>query len=62
MTRRSQVEEVIPMEDVYIPNDITMSQDELCSIVSANTDVEEKEVKLVIDGFIDHFLKKLKLK
>lgn len=57
------MEEVtIPIEEVFVPNDITMSQDELCSIVSANTDVEEKEVKLVIDGFIDHFLKKLKLK
>ena len=56
------MEEIIPMEEVIIPNDITMSQEELCSIVSAKTEVDEKEVKQVIDGFIDHFLKKLKLK
>lgn len=50
------------MEDVIVPNDVTMSQEELHAIVSSKTDVEEKDVKLVIDSFIDLFLHKLKLK
>jgi nucleoid DNA-binding protein len=50
------------MEDIIeVTNDIIMSQKELCAIVSANTKVDEKEVKLVVDSFIDLFLKKLKL-
>jgi len=48
--------------EAAITNDITVSQEELCSIVSAKTEVDEKEVKLVVDSFIDLFLKKLKLK
>jgi len=48
--------------EAIVTNDITMSREELCSLVSNKTEVNEKEVKLVIDSFIDLFLKKLKLK
>ena len=42
--------------------DIIISRDELYSEVSAKTDIDEKEVKIVMEGFIDHFLKQMKLK
>jgi len=41
--------------------DIILSKDELFAEVSSKTDVPEKDVKTVMDAFIQLYLKKLKL-
>ncbi len=42
--------------------DVTMSKDELYSAVSQRVNLEEKEVKSIIDAFLEHFLVQFKLK
>ena len=42
--------------------DITLSREELYHEVSTNMNIDVKEVEIVMEGFIDHFLKEMKLK
>ena len=50
------------MEDVLESNDITLSREELYSIVSSKTGENFKDVETVMESFINLFLKKFKLK
>jgi len=49
------------LPEIKEPIDITLSQDELFAEVATNANVDEKEVKIVMDTFIQIYLKKLKL-
>jgi len=49
------------LPEIKEPIDITLSQDELFAEVASNANVSEKEVKTVMDTFIQLYLKKLKL-
>lgn len=51
----------LSQEEVIENPGIDLSPEELCSIVSTKTKVDEKEVKLVLDSFVDIFLKRFKL-
>jgi len=57
------------IQDTYYPEaytehirDITLSKDELYSEVALKINVAIEEVETVMEGFIDHFLRQMKLK
>jgi len=42
--------------------DITLSKEELYSEIALKTNLNINDIRTVIEGFIDHFLKQMKLK
>lgn len=53
--------EALLINEVVETKDVVLSKEELCSLVSTKTKLEEKDVKKVLDSFIDIFLKRFKL-